>query len=333
MLRLSTLRDSILANYEDEQITLRYDDKPAETRTVKRPKVTPVFHAFVIRSDRPDQQWFVWVQLGPADPIENAVAQWREEFTGNDRNRSLGTTSRPVVADNGLFPKQPSAPDAILHQLVWDKLAPHLDGCHTVIILPDGALHRVPSAALPGRKPGSYLLEDYALSTATYGQQLFGLLTDQPVPTTGQLLVAGGIQYDQRGEHGASSREKDSLQSAARSLDLANADRNWPHLNGAEEEAQTVQKLWGQRGHVQVLSNTAADERAIAEALPNARFAHLATHGFFDTAAEVYRVNLRQQGLFQTSLGGNRRGATVAAQSAIDDRHRAGRGESGARER
>ena len=45
-----------------------------------------------------------------------------------------------------------------------------------------------------------YLIEDYAIGTAGYGQQLFGLLTGEPLDADdSELLVAGGIRYDQKG--------------------------------------------------------------------------------------------------------------------------------------
>ena len=137
-----------------------------------------------------------------------------------------------------------------MRKLVWDKLDPHLTGCHTVILLPDGELYRLPWAALPGRKKGSYLIEDYALATAAYGQQLFGLLTDEPVSGT-QLLVAGGIRYDQRNEPSSTSDGATSpilLAGTCGTVDLDDQPVEWDYLPGAEAEVAAIRGIWSQRG-------------------------------------------------------------------------------------
>ena len=54
-----------------------------------------------------------------------------------------------------------------------NKIEPHLVGCSTVIIIPDGDLCFLPWPALPGREPGTYLLEDYAPATVPRSQQLY----------------------------------------------------------------------------------------------------------------------------------------------------------------
>src|SRR5262249_31582638 len=55
-------------------------------------------------------------------------------------------------------------PGAELRRLLWQPLEEHLQGIQTVLISPDRELARIPWAALPGAKPGSYLLEDHALT-------------------------------------------------------------------------------------------------------------------------------------------------------------------------
>jgi hypothetical protein len=59
---------------------------------------------------------------------------------------------------------------------VWQPLGPHLQGASSVLVSADGALTRLPLAALPGSQPGTYLLEEVPLAVV-------------PVP---QLLARGG---------------------------------------------------------------------------------------------------------------------------------------------
>ena len=280
----------------EKKITLKQDGTE-ETRVVKDLEPTLVYDAFILRSDHDADRGALakWVQLGEAQPINEAVTQWRSQLTGEQSRIS-----------------EKSDPAATLRKLVWSKLEPHLEGCHTVIILPDGDLHKLPWAALPGREPGTYLIEDYAIATANYGQQLFGLLSDE-APQGNQLLVAGGIKYDQK----PINENVQEIQVASRTLDVSKEDRSWDYLTGAENEAKEVLKLWQDRGQPISLSGIEANEDVISQQLEKARYAHLATHGFFDKAASIYRVDLRKQSLFETSLAGNQQGASVAARNPL----------------
>ena len=231
----------------EKTITLKQDDGTEKTRVVKEHKPTLVYDAFILRGDQDaDAETLAeWVQLGDAEPINAAVAKWRGQLTGEQSKKNEGSNSGPNLAGEN------SDPAETLRKLVWSKLEPHLEGCHTVIILPDGDLNKVPWVALPGRKPGTYLIEDYAIATANYGQQLFGLLSDE-APKGNQLLVAGGIKYDQK----PINKSVQDTQLASRTLDVAEEDRSWAYLTGAENEAKEVLKLWqGSRESNQLIGN------------------------------------------------------------------------------
>jgi hypothetical protein len=70
-----------------------------------------------------------------------------------------------------------------------NKIEPHLVGCSTVIIIPDGDLCFLPWPALPGREPGIYVLEDYTPATVPRSQQLDTALTEPPSTRTEVLRV------------------------------------------------------------------------------------------------------------------------------------------------
>ena len=86
----------------------------------------------------------------------------------------------------------------MLRNLIWSKLEPYLSDVAHVIIVPDAALSRVPWAALPGRQPDSVLLEDFALSTVSYGQRLVEILAKKPRVDRDddQLLLVGDLDYN-----------------------------------------------------------------------------------------------------------------------------------------
>src|SRR5205823_5015157 len=85
-----------------------------------------------------------------------------------------------------------------LRRLVWDPLAGHLGpDTRTVYLAPDGALSRLPWAALPGAKPGTVLLEDHALAVVPHGPFLLGQLLEPRRPYDAEAVLAvGGVRYD-----------------------------------------------------------------------------------------------------------------------------------------
>ncbi len=99
---------------------------------------------------------------------------------------------------------------------LWEPIEAVLGTAERVILIPDGRLAQVPWNALPGKAPDSYLIEDYALVQAPYGQFVARILTDPPQAGDGFLLV-GGIDYGPAGK--------------------------WPYLNGTAVEVEQLAKL------------------------------------------------------------------------------------------
>ncbi len=129
--------------------------------------------AFILRRDQPVAR----IELGPMDPIAHAVDEWRKSYG--------------LVA-----PGKASHPGSELRRLLWEKLESHLQDAHTVLISPDGALARCPWAALPGKGPGSYLIEERAVAVVPVPQLLPELLASrQPTTSTASLLAVGEVDY------------------------------------------------------------------------------------------------------------------------------------------
>jgi tetratricopeptide (TPR) repeat protein len=243
-------------------------------------KPTPQYVAFVLRPAQPVQR----VDLGPAAPIEDALARWRRDLT------------------NGL-----SSPDAAqLRRLVWDPLAAHLGPeTDTVYLSPDGALHALPWAALPGRKAGSFLLEEYAMTLVPHGPFLLDQLTAPPRPQEGKdtLLAVGGVAYDLE-----AALQPDTRRSAERGKDRG----QWPALPGTAKELEQVLSLArgapGTRAVVERRGREAGTQRVWLD-LPQARWAHLATHGFFAAPRTRERQALLREADFLWGVRGlERRG-------------------------
>jgi tetratricopeptide (TPR) repeat protein len=243
-------------------------------------KRAPSYVAFVLRPGHPVQR----VDLGPAVPIHEALIRWR---------RDLG---------NGL--SSPAA--AQLRRLVWEPLAAHLNpNTDTVYLSPDGALHALPWAALPGGKPGSFLLEDYALALVPHGPFLLDQLTAPPPPPDSQdtLLAVGGVAYDDEALQQPDIR---------RSVDRGKNQAKWPALPGTTMELEQVMSLArsarGGPAVVQRRGREACTQQVWLD-LPKARWVHLATHGFFAAPGTQERQALLREADFLRGVRGvERRG-------------------------
>ena len=105
--------------------------------------------AFVVRPNRP----LALLDLG-AVPSSAAVKRW------------LATRGRRVAARGS------EDPAVALRGWIWQPLEPYLEGVQTVLVSPDAALGKLPLAALPGRQPGTYLIEERAIAIVPVPQAL-----------------------------------------------------------------------------------------------------------------------------------------------------------------
>jgi tetratricopeptide (TPR) repeat protein/CHAT domain-containing protein len=221
---------------------------------------TRCYLAFVLDRDHPVRR----VELGAAEPINAAVDAWR-------RDLSAGKTGTRAEA---------------LRRLVWEPLAKHVPaGTETVLLAPDGALTQLPWCALPGRRPGTVLLEDHALAVVPHGPFLLERLTaaTEPEHAAGLMLAVGGVSYDEEpGPAAGSTKGRPPLRSAEQgSQKLA-----WSDLPGTLRELERLLDLLdkGNERRRLVRRGTEASTGQLLLDLPQARWAHLATHGFFADA-------------------------------------------------
>ncbi len=218
---------------------------------------TPSYVGFVLARGRPVR----CVDLGPAQPIDEAVAQWRQA----------------IVA------RQSSAAAETLRRRVWEPLAQHIPSqTATVIIAPDGSLTAIPWAALPGDRSGTVLLQQYAIALVPHAPFLLDRLT-APTPSrdqAGVVLALGGVAYGQAPKPVDDEKTKAELLAVRQAETLRGRGDAWTELPGTREELETVAHLARSRAVVR-LEGTAASTAGLLRALPQARWAHIATHGFF----------------------------------------------------
>jgi CHAT domain-containing protein/tetratricopeptide (TPR) repeat protein len=250
-----------------------------DTRPVGRKvRLTWRYMAFVVTRAR-----VTWVDLDTLERTNGALNAWRAAITGG---------------------KEVPAPAAAkVRELIWEKVRSAVPAAiKTLYICPDGVLCRVPWAALPGDKPGTVLLENFALATIPHPPFLLDKLwvqdpiKNRPPAGSAGALVVGGVNYDAEPARVAPARSRGGPRAEP------GAGSGWGflpntvgELNGiaaaAERKRIATTRIEGDR----------ATPPAVLAALPRARYAHFATHGFFADPSfrSVFRLDetdFRQSG-------------------------------------
>jgi hypothetical protein len=117
----------------------------------------------------------VRVDFGPVQPLATAVESWHKE------NSQPAGVQLPEGARR-------------LRRLLWDKLAPHLQGKKLVRLSPDGPAAQFPWPALPGKAPGSWLIDDAALAVVPVVSLLPDMLGTDGRPTRPNTPAAVATQ-------------------------------------------------------------------------------------------------------------------------------------------
>ncbi len=265
---------------------IRYIDLSQDPKVpgVKGEKRTPRYVAFIV----PAGAAAVRVELGEAGPVEKAWAAWHRALTGDRPDRAAA---------------------AELARLVWQPLRAKLPArTRTVWLAPDGALTRVPWAALPGSKPGSVLLEEIALAVVPHGPFLLERLQAPPAAEKqGTLLAVGAVNYD-----GAPQPPRPTGEEAVALRAPAVSEKRavWKVLPGTLREQRQVLAIARKALPAAPLdrSGAAASVDKVLADLPRARYAHFATHGFFAdpafrSALQVDEKQFERLGLERRTAG------------------------------
>ena len=203
-----------------------------------------------------------WVDLGLAQPIDDAIEAFLQAI--DRRDPDVRCVARELEA------------------LTFARIRPLLGKVDTVVISPDGELHRVPFAALAD-DDGRFLLERWSISYLTSGRDLVELSENRTRARERPWILADPDFGTSAGD-GKSIVDPRALQA----------------LPGAREEARRVGELLGlppERVHL----GPNATER-VMRAVQGPLVLHLATHGFLLPDPENKTADRLQRGLVRSGL-------------------------------
>jgi CHAT domain-containing protein len=223
-----------IVNYQPRAWNAPYEPKPT---------VPPRRYAAYVLGNRGAPSY---VDLGPAQPIDDAVARFRAAIADPDNDR---------VTELGLA----------LNDLTFARLAAALGSARHVLLAPDGALNLVPFAALFDGK--QFLIKRYMFTYLTSGRDL--LRSGVRSPAMAGTIIFADPDFD--------GPDPTDIAVATGRRSRAMAGLHWSRLPGTAKEAEAV--LHTVTGST-VYRGASATETAI-KAVHAPSVLHLATHGFF----------------------------------------------------
>jgi CHAT domain-containing protein len=298
-------RDKMLAKLGDEQEKLQRDLAPLLpdlTKDQEMASVTPRDLA----ANLPDDSAFVeFIRYNYWEKGKIVAEHYVAFFIAAGRDPVWIDLNKALPIDEAIDSwrgsidrGEPSNVSANLCRLVWDPVAEHFPfGTKTVYLCTDGNLARLPFAALPGRVPGNVLLDDYALAVIPSGRFLLEqLLYPRSYSTDDKAFVVGDVAYGR------------AMVETVKYLSL----------NETKREAKLVGEAFGLHPDC-FLAGARATPKAVSEGLCTARYAHIATHGYFD--AEALTEDLRRFGehlkTWEAGAGRSRERVGVGARSPL----------------
>ncbi len=228
------------------------------------------YEAYVVRS-RGGRLEVHRVELGTGRTLGPVLLRWREGVSRQQTYTKPVTRAEQLPPEPDFVESLAVMPDvvayrglgALLRQVVWDRIDPHLAGARTVVVLSDVNFDRVPWYALPGRKPDTDLIDDYAICTALNGDHLVALLrglAGPPAPRPGGphegCLFVSNLRY---------------------------GDGRWPPLLESGEEVPDIRGLPKAPRPRPWLRDDQAHPARVVEEMARRRYVHLSTHGKYAT--------------------------------------------------
>jgi len=220
------------------------------------------------------------IDLGPAEPLEVAIRNWRRAIS-----QKAGGIDRGVSRIPSSTLESKVAPQEALADLLLKPLLPHLSPFQHWILAPDGALWLTPFAALLLNKE-TYVIERHVVSYVDSGRTLAIPAIDQPLPDQSYVLANPDYDLEPASPTDSMSRVPQ------RGADLRKGEaipRNWAALPGTAKESQAIgphlESFLGDS--LRILTGDEASE-AVVKSTARPQVAVFSTHGFFLPPVESY---------------------------------------------
>ncbi len=218
---------------------------PQEPRRAARAHYGPPrYVAYLLRREGEAQ----WVELGAAQPIDQAVGALRQALRD------------PQRADVKRLARQ-------VDEQVMRPIRQRLGPTRHLLLSPDGALNLLPFAALVDENQ-RYLIQRYAFTYLTSGRDLLRLA--QKIPSQQQAVIIANPAFS---EPTATIAAREA--SSVRSFDFGQV--YFPPIPATEDEARALQALFPE---ATLLTKEQATEAALKQ-VAGPTLLHIATHGFF----------------------------------------------------
>jgi len=192
--------------------------------------------------------------LGNAGEVDDAIAVWRGEIVKGSRADAsvLGAQARRLRA------------------LLVDPLAPALQGARQLLVVPDGALQRLPLEILQ-REDGAFLAEQWRITYLATAREL--ARPKKSGDGGGAVVILANPDFGTTAGAGESVAASPKPGGDSRVVRFSLAP-----LPGTEAEGRAIRTLAGKDAHL--FTGTAAS-KSVLFGVHRPRVLHLATHGFF----------------------------------------------------
>lgn len=257
--KLSLPPGSCLVDFRKFTYTTPDKDRPGASSGV------PHYLGLVLRDDGEVQM----IDLGSAVAIEQAIQKWRAPIEkANQFGRQIDTSGQRAMDQAG----------ADLRKLVWEPLSKYTAESNLIIVAPDGDIGRIPLLALPGKRPGTYLIEEEKIVYVPVPMLLRELLSNPAKSIDGSLrsLLVGDISY---GESKVPNPDLLSYRSRRVLGEL-----QFLPLSNSGTEIRGINQLFQ---NATLLSGEKASEASFKQGVRDHQLLHVATHGFYKPTTQT----------------------------------------------
>ncbi|HND51472.1 MAG TPA: CHAT domain-containing protein, partial [Pirellulaceae bacterium] len=231
-------------------------------------EVRSVYEAFVL-TNKSGKRELEWIHLGTAAQIDEAIERWRSLLI--EPESAVGGSDEDAT-------RELVARGAVVRELLWAPLERSLGAARTVIVIPDGRVAGLPWAGLPGGKPDSFLVDQFAIGVALNARHLLESARLKTAAEVQGLLAVGISDFRSSGPEGNAVVER--ADDARREMAKAAQNRGWPPLEGAARQVKAIEREAPTA--VDALVDSTATKSSVMAKLSMNRYALIATHGFFE---------------------------------------------------